>query len=110
FGGIVIHSETIIGDRCTIYHGVTLGDLGGWGGAPRVGNYVVIGAGAKLLGRVEIGDHCRIGANAVVLTSVPNGCVAVGVPAVVKHKIGERISSSPYWFNESPIPSTDPER
>jgi serine O-acetyltransferase len=84
FGCIIIHSEAVIGEECTIYHGVTLGDLGGWGGAPRVGNHVIIGAGAKLLGHIEVGDHCRIGANAVVITSVPAGCVAVGVPAVIK--------------------------
>jgi serine O-acetyltransferase len=86
FGGIIVHSESIIGDGCTIYHGVTLGDLGGWGGAPRVGTHVVIGAGAKLLGQIEVGDYCKIGANAVVRTSVPAGCLAVGVPAVIKEK------------------------
>jgi len=84
FGGIIMHSEASIGEYCTLYHGVTLGDLGGWGGAPRIGNYVVIGAGAKLLGNIAIGDNCHIGANAVVRTSVPTGCLAVGVPAVVK--------------------------
>jgi serine O-acetyltransferase len=84
FGGIFIHSDVVIGTGCTIYHGVTLGDLGGYGGVPRVGDHVMIGAGAKLLGSIQIGDHCRIGANAVVRTSVPDGCVAVGVPAVVR--------------------------
>ena len=84
FGGIIVHSQAILGEGCTLYHGVTLGDLGGWGGAPRVGHDVLIGAGAKLLGQIDIGDHCRIGANAVVLTSVPPGCVAVGIPAVIK--------------------------
>ena len=61
-----------------------MGDLGGWGGAPPIGHHVLIGAGAKLLGQIDIGDYCRIGANAVVLTSVPPRCVAVGVPAVIK--------------------------
>jgi len=84
FGGIIVHSEARIGEYCSLYHGVTLGDLGGWGGAPRVGDHVVIGAGAKLLGNIEIGDACCIGANAVVRTSVPAGCLAVGVPAVIK--------------------------
>jgi serine O-acetyltransferase len=87
FGGIIIHSDAIIGDHCTLYHEVTLGDLGGRGGAPRVGNGVAIGAGAKVLGQIEIGDHCYIGANAVVRTSVPAGCIAVGVPAVVKERV-----------------------
>jgi serine O-acetyltransferase len=84
FGGIIVHSEAVIGEGCTIYHGVTLGDLGGRGGAPSIGNYVVIGAGAKILGRIEVGDYCRIGANAVVRTPVPAGCLAVGVPAIIK--------------------------
>jgi serine O-acetyltransferase len=90
FGGIIVHSETVIGEGCTLYHGVTLGDLGGWGGAPRIGNHVIIGAGAKLLGRIEVGDGCRIGANAVVRTSVPAGCLAVGVPAVIKEQVAVR--------------------
>ena len=84
FGGIIVHSKAIVGAGCTFYHGVTLGDLGGWGGAPRIGKHVLIGAGAKLLGQIDVGDYCRIGANAVVLTSVPPRCVAVGVPAVIK--------------------------
>jgi serine O-acetyltransferase len=87
FGGIIIHSEAVIGEGCTLYHGATLGDLGGWGGAPLIGNDVLIGAGAKILGNVDIGDHCRIGANAVVRTSVPPYCIAVGVPAVVKERV-----------------------
>ena len=86
FGGIIISSEASLGDYCTVYHGVTLGDLGGWGGAPRVGSHVVIGAGAKLLGNIEIGDHCHVGANSVVRMSVPAGCLAVGVPAVIKER------------------------
>lgn len=84
FGGIIVHSETAIGEGCTLYHGVTLGDRGGRGGAPHIGKHVMIGAGAKLLGHIEVGDYCRIGANAVVRTSVPMGCLAVGVPAVIK--------------------------
>jgi serine O-acetyltransferase len=87
FGGIIIHSETVIGECCTIYHGVTLGDRGGWGGAPCIGNHVMIGAGAKILGDVTVGDNCRIGANAVVMTSIPPRCLAVGVPAVIKEPV-----------------------
>ena len=86
FGGIFIHSDVVVGEKFTLYHGVTLGDLGGWGGVPRVGNRVIVGAGAKLIGPIEVGDDCRIGANAVLLTSVPSGCVAVGVPAVIKQR------------------------
>ncbi len=86
FGGIFIHSDVVIGEGCTIYQGVTLGDLGGWGGVPSVGNHVLLGAGAKVLGNITIGDHVRIGANAVVLESVPSGCLAVGVPAKIKRQ------------------------
>jgi len=86
FGGIIVHSAAVIGEYCTVYHGVTLGDRGGLGGAPRVGNRVLIGAGAKLIGEVIIGDECIIGANAVVHTSVPAGHLAVGVPAIIKKK------------------------
>jgi serine O-acetyltransferase len=84
FGGIIVHPQTVIGENCTLYHGVTLGDLGGWGGAPRIGNDVVIGAGAKVIGEIEVGDESRIGANAVVLKAVPARHLAVGVPAVIK--------------------------
>jgi serine O-acetyltransferase len=86
FGGVIIHSAAVIGEDCTVYHGVTLGDVGGRGGAPRVGNRVLIGAGAKLIGEIVIEDDCVIGANAVVLTSVPAAHLAVGVPAVTKKR------------------------
>jgi serine O-acetyltransferase len=86
FGGIIVHSAVVMGEYCTVYHGVTLGDRGGWGGAPRVGNRVLIGAGAKLIGEIVIGDDCVIGASAVVNTSVPAGYVAVGVPAVARKR------------------------
>ena len=86
FGGIIVHSTVVVGEYCTLYHGVTLGDRGGWGGAPRVGNRVLIGAGAKLIGEIVIGDDCVIGANAVVNNSVPAGHIAVGVPAMIKRR------------------------
>jgi len=84
FGGIILHPSTELGEHCTIFHGVTLGETRSMEGAPRVGNGVVMGAGAKILGRIQLGDGCRVGANAVVLTSVPPGYVAVGVPATLK--------------------------
>jgi serine O-acetyltransferase len=86
FGGIILHSGVILGEHCTIYHGVTLGDRGGHGGAPRVGHRVLIGAGAKLIGEIKVGDDCVIGANAVVHTSVPAQHLAVGVPATIKKR------------------------
>ena len=86
FGGIIFHSRAVVGEHCTIYHGVTVGDRGGYGGAPWIGHGVLIGAGAKLIGEIHIGDDCVIGANAVVHTSVPAQHLAVGVPAVIKKR------------------------
>ena len=84
--GVVMHSKTVIGDDCMIMQQVTLGQLAEES-APTIGNRVYIGAGAKVLGPVTIGDGAAIGANAVVLTDVPAGATAVGVPAkIVKGK------------------------
>lgn len=85
--GTVIGAERI-GDNCTIMQGVTLGanepDMGFTPSMrPIIGNGVFIGAGAKVIGRVHVGDHAKIGANAVVLRDVPAHAVAVGVPAAV---------------------------
>jgi serine O-acetyltransferase len=80
---IVIHGNASIGDDCIIRQGVTLGirDLDAVDAAPRLGNNVSVGAGAKILGAVTVGDGAQIGANAVVLSDVPKNQVAVGVPA-----------------------------
>jgi serine O-acetyltransferase len=82
-GCIVIHGASVIGDDCLIRHGVTLGNTGYEDplGAPRIGARVQIGAGAKILGRVNIGDDVIIGANAVVVHDVPAGSAVGGVPA-----------------------------
>ena len=83
--GIVFGETTVIGDNCTIYHGVTLGGTGKDTGKrhPTLGNNVLIGAGTKVLGPVYIGDNARIGAGSVVLRNLPANCTAVGVPAEV---------------------------
>ena len=83
--GIVFGETTMIGDNCTIYHGVTLGGTGKDTGKrhPTLGNNVLIGAGTKVLGPVYIGDNARIGAGSVVLRNLPANCTAVGVPAEV---------------------------
>ena len=82
FGNIIIHPDTVMGERCMISHGVTIGVLGGDKlGVPRLGNDVYVGCGAKILGPVTIGDGAMIGANAVVLKDVPAGATAVGIPA-----------------------------
>ena len=78
--GVVIHSDAIVGNNCMIMQQVTIGQLAATG-APKIGNAVYIGAGAKVLGAICLGDHAAIGANAVVLINVPDSCTAVGVPA-----------------------------
>ncbi|MCC6610636.1 MAG: serine O-acetyltransferase [Burkholderiales bacterium] len=81
--GIVIGETAIIGDDCTLYHGVTLGGTSWRKGKrhPTLGNGVVIGAGAKVLGPINVGDGAKIGSNAVVVKDVPPGATAVGIPA-----------------------------
>ena len=83
--GVVIGETAVVGDNCTIYHGVTLGGTGKDTGKrhPTLGNNVLIGAGTKVLGPVYIGDNARIGAGSVVLKNLPANCTAVGVPAEV---------------------------
>lgn len=84
-GAIIIHGNSRIGDDCVLRQGVTLGNRSfeDSNGAPTLGNRVKIGVGAKILGRVHIGDDAKIGANAVVLENVPAGATAVGIPARV---------------------------
>ncbi|GAB0147361.1 MULTISPECIES: serine O-acetyltransferase [Marichromatium] len=83
--GVVIGETAVIGDDCTLYHGVTLGGTTWEKGKrhPTLGRDVVVGAGAKVLGPIDIGDGARIGSNAVVVKSVPAGATAVGVPGRV---------------------------
>lgn len=92
--GVVIGETTIIGDDCTIYQGVTLGGTGKDKGKrhPTLGNHVMVGSGAKVLGPIEIGDHVRIAAGAVVLDNIPENSTAVGVPARVVKRNGARIT------------------
>ena len=83
--GVVIGETTIIGDNCTIYQNVTLGGTGKDTGKrhPTLGNNVLVGSGAKVLGPFTVGDNARIAAGAVVLSEVPANATAVGVPARV---------------------------
>jgi len=94
--GVVVGETTIIGDDCTLFQGVTLGGTGKETGKrhPTLGNGVVVGAGAKVLGNITIGDNVYIGANAVVLKDVPSDSTVVGVPGrVVRHR-GKRVASA----------------
>lgn len=92
--GVVIGETAEIGDDCTLYHGVTLGGTSWKAGKrhPTLGNGVVIGAGAKVLGPVYVGDNARIGSNAVVVKDVPEGATMVGIPG--------RIVTSPEHSSE----------
>ena len=80
--GVVIGETAEVGDDCTLYHGVTLGGTTWDKGKrhPTLGNNVIIGAGAKVLGPIRVGDGGRIGSNAVVMKDVPDGATVVGVP------------------------------
>ena len=89
--GVVIGETAIIGDDVLIYHGVTLGGktLDPVKRHPTVGDRVIIGAGAKLIGAITIGNDCAVGANAVVTKDMPNGTVAVGVNARLLNLTGD---------------------
>ena len=91
--GVVIGETTEIGDDCTIYQGVTLGGTGKDVGKrhPTLGNHVMVGSGAKVLGPITIGNNVRIAAGAVVLTDIPDNCTAVGIPARVVRRDGEKV-------------------
>ena len=81
--GVVIGETAVVGDNCTIYQGVTLGGVGTKKGKrhPTLGNNVMVGAGAKILGAFEVGDNCSIAANAVLLKPIEDNVTAAGVPA-----------------------------
>ena len=82
-----------VGDNCTIYQGVTLGGTGKDVGKrhPTLGNNVLVGAGAKVLGPLKIGDNVKIAANAVVLKEIPDNCTAAGIPARIVRRAGRKV-------------------
>lgn len=92
--GVVIGETAIIGDNCTLYQGVTLGGTGKETGKrhPTLGNNVMVGAGAKLLGNFTVGDNTKIAAGAVVLGDVPENSTAVGIPAKVVRRGGQKVT------------------
>lgn len=108
--GVVIGETAEIGDDCYLYHQVTLGVARTSSGKrhPTVGNNVIIGAGAKVLGPITVGDHARIGANSVVLDPVPPDTTMVGIPARPVHRRphGHTPQWAPYGipYDESPDP------
>ena len=91
--GVVIGETAIIGNDCLLYQGVTLGGTGKDKGKrhPTLGDNVLVGAGAKVLGPFKVGSNVKIAANAVVLNAIPDNCTAVGVPARVVRRNGRKI-------------------
>lgn len=106
FGGIIISGDAVFGDDCVVRNGVTVGlRHTGLRGSPTLGDRVDIGAGAKLLGPIQIGDDVLIGANAVVITDVPTNSIAVGVPArVLPRKPSSQATSKPPPVSEPDEP------
>ncbi len=104
--GVVIGETTEIGDDCTLYQGVTLGGTGKDVGKrhPTLGNNVLVGAGAKVLGPFTIADNAKIAANAVVLKEVPGNSTAVGIPARVVKQHGKKLGSPTADLDQVHIP------
>ena len=92
--GVVIGETAVVGDNCLLYQGVTLGGTGKDKGKrhPTLGNNVLVGAGAKVLGPFTVGNNVKIAANAVVLNAIPDDCTAVGVPARIVRRKGEKVN------------------
>ena len=107
--GVVIGETAEIGDYVTLFQGVTLGGTGKERGKrhPTLGNHVVVGAGAKILGGITIGDNVKIGANSVVLRNVPANSTVIGVPARVIKTQGERLPDATMDQVNLPDPISD---
>ncbi len=104
--GAVIGETTIVGDNVTIYQGVTLGGTGKQSGKrhPTIGNNVVIGAGAKILGSFSVGNNVNIGANSVVLSNVPDNSTVVGIPGRIVKQNGEKVKETIYNLDHMSLP------
>jgi serine O-acetyltransferase len=107
--GVVIGETAEIGDYVTLFQGVTLGGTGKERGKrhPTLGNHVVVGAGAKILGGIRIGDNVKVGANSVVLKSVPPNSTVIGVPARVIKMEGNRLPEATMDHINLPDPIAD---
>jgi serine O-acetyltransferase len=107
--GVVIGETAEIGDYVTLFQGVTLGGTGKERGKrhPTLGNHVVVGAGAKILGGIKIGDNVKIGANSVVLKNVPPDSTVIGVPGRIIKSQGERLPDATMDQIDLPDPISD---
>ncbi len=107
--GVVIGETAIIGDDVSLYQGVTLGGVSTSKGKrhPTLGNHIVIGANASVLGNITIGNNVRIGAGSVVLKDIPDDCTVVGVPGRVVKKAGIKCDDDDLMHNELPDPEHD---
>ena len=103
--GVVIGETAVIGDDCTVYQGVTLGGTGKDHGKrhPTLGNNVLVGAGAKVLGPFTIGDNSNVAAGSVVLSAIPPNCTAVGSPARVVKQNGRRVDKRDHVHVPDPV-------
>ena len=103
--GVVIGETAVIGDDCTVYQGVTLGGTGKDHGKrhPTLGNNVLVGAGAKVLGPFTIGDNSNVAAGSVVLSAIPPNCTAVGSPARVVKQNGKRVDKLDHVHVPDPV-------
>lgn len=104
--GVVIGETAIVGDDVTVYQGVTLGGTGKQSGKrhPTIGNNVVVGAGAKILGSFTVGNNVNIGANAVVLSDVPDNSTVVGIPGRIIKINGEKVNECIKNLNHMDLP------
>lgn len=107
--GVVIGETAVLGQNVTLYQGVTLGGVGYQTGKrhPTIGDNVTIGAGAIVLGNIEIGDNVTIGAGSVVVKSVPGNCTVVGVPGAIVRRKGEKVPSIKLDHADLPDPVAD---
>ncbi len=105
--GVVIGETTVIGDDCTIYQGATLGGTGKESGKrhPTLGNHVMVGSGARILGPFSVGDNAKIAAGAVVLDEVPADATAVGVPARIVRIGREKIDENAVDLDQVHMPN-----
>ncbi|HVB10296.1 MAG TPA: serine O-acetyltransferase [Bacillota bacterium] len=104
--GVVIGETAEVGEDVTLYQGVTLGGTGKDRGKrhPTIGNGVVIGTGAKVLGAITVGDRCKIGAGAVVVHPVPADCTVVGIPGRVVWRDGRKVTAADLEHGDLPDP------